>query len=143
MKTRTVAWFLSNDITLFSDFIALIIKFDMLFIKFDRIFIKFEHCFFASRGLHLRQNLPKGVFAKCVEIYWQFVTKQINWLYRTFVRHIEYVFLCHIIFNIFNEGINSMDDFKTKLVKLLSKLNSYQIEFLYHFACKLFGYTPD
>lgn len=36
-----------------------------------------------------------------------------------------------------------MVDFKSKLLELLNKLNGRQIEFLYYFVCKLFGYAPD
>ena len=36
-----------------------------------------------------------------------------------------------------------MKDYKEKLVELLDKLASSQIEYIYHLACKLFGQTVD
>lgn len=36
-----------------------------------------------------------------------------------------------------------MKDYKEKLIELLDKLSSSQIEYIYHLACKLFGHTPD
>lgn len=36
-----------------------------------------------------------------------------------------------------------MKEYKEKLIKLLDKLTSSQIEYLYYFACKLFGQAPD
>ena len=36
-----------------------------------------------------------------------------------------------------------MNDYKEKIIGLLNKLSASQIEFLYHFATKLFGHAPD
>ena len=41
------------------------------------------------------------------------------------------------------KGVHRMKDYKEKLIKLLDKLASSQIEYLYHLACKLFGQTAD
>ena len=41
------------------------------------------------------------------------------------------------------KGVHRMKDYKEKFVKLLDKLTSSQIEYIYHLACKLFGQTPD
>ncbi len=36
-----------------------------------------------------------------------------------------------------------MNDYKEKIIGFLDKLSVSQIEFLYHFATKLFGHAPD
>ena len=36
-----------------------------------------------------------------------------------------------------------MTEYKEKLDQLLDNLSPKQIEFLYHFAAKLFGHSPD
>ena len=41
------------------------------------------------------------------------------------------------------KGVRIMKDQKELLTKLLDKLTSNQVEYLYHLACKLFGHTPD
>ena len=41
------------------------------------------------------------------------------------------------------KGVHRMKDYKEKLVELLDKLASSQIEYIYHLACKLFGQTAD
>ncbi len=41
------------------------------------------------------------------------------------------------------KGVRIMKDKKEKFTKLLDKLTSSQIEYLYHLACKLFGHAPD
>ena len=41
------------------------------------------------------------------------------------------------------KGVRIMKDQKEKFTKLLDKLTSNQIEYLYYLACKLFGHAPD
>jgi hypothetical protein len=41
------------------------------------------------------------------------------------------------------KGVHRMKDYKEKLIKLLDKLASSQIEYIYHLACRLFGQTAD
>ena len=41
------------------------------------------------------------------------------------------------------KGVRIMKEQKEKLIKLLDKLTSNQIEYIYHLACKLFGHAPD
>ena len=41
------------------------------------------------------------------------------------------------------KGVRIMKDLKEKFTKLLDKLTSNQIEYLYYLACKLFGHAPD
>lgn len=43
----------------------------------------------------------------------------------------------------FTKGVHRMKETKDKLIAVLDKLTSNQIEYIYHLVCKLFGQAPN
>ena len=76
---------------------------------------------------------PTFVQSKLLDIIRQFFIDSSEYLIYTIYRTNVCVY----------KGVRIMNEQKEMLTKLLDKLTSNQIEYLYYLACKLFGHTPD